>query len=99
MLFHNDSTDRLIDTIMNIKSKDELCAFLEDLCTVREIKDMSQRLDTAIMLSCGFSYQEIADRVGVSTATISRVNRALNYGADGYRKVIDNMSESEKNIQ
>ena len=91
---HNESTERLFRTIAEIASPEECRAFLEDLCTIKEIHDMAQRLDTAILLDQGISYQKISEQVGVSTATISRVNRALVYGADGYRAAIDKMKEA-----
>lgn len=92
----NNSVQRLFDVITNIDTTDECRAFFEDLCTIKEIQDMAQRLDTALLLDEGFSYQKISDKVGVSTATISRVNRALTYGSDGYRQAIDKMKETEK---
>ena len=93
---NNPSTERLFRTIASISSASECRAFLEDLCTIKEIHDMAQRLETAILLEQGMSYQKISEQVGVSTATISRVNRALLYGYDGYRAVIDKMKETEK---
>lgn len=91
----NLSINRLFDVITNIDTVDECRAFFEDLCTIKEIQDMAQRLDTAVLLDEGKSYQKISDTVGVSTATISRVNRALIYGSDGYRRAIDKMKETE----
>ena len=93
--YHNDSTMRLFRVIASLQSPDECRAFFEDLCTIKEIQDMAQRLDTAILLDHGMSYQKISEEIGVSTATISRVNRALTYGADGYRKALDKISETE----
>ena len=93
--YYNESTERLFRVIADLRSPEECRAFFEDLCTIREIQDMAQRLDTAILLDRGQSYQKIADSVKVSTATISRVNRALNYGANGYRTAIDRMAETE----
>lgn len=99
----NDSIGRLCETIAGLESVEECRAFLEDLCTIAELKEMSQRLETAILLDEGMSYQKITAKTGVSTATISRVNRALVYGSDGYRAVIDRMKEKaeqeEKEIQ
>ena len=90
------SIDRLFETILNLNTKEECRAYLEDLCTVKELQDMAQRLDTAILLSQGCSYQKIAQEVGVSTATIGRVSRCLNYGSGGYRTVIERLREGEK---
>ena len=93
----NESTQRLFSAISNIRTPEECRAFLEDLCTIREIQNMAQRLDTAILLDKGLSYQKISEQVDVSIATISRVNRALAYGANGYRTAIDRMTETENN--
>lgn len=90
---NRDLTDRLFDAVLALKNKEECSAFFEDLCTITEIRDMAQRLDTAIMLDKGFNYQSISGAVGVSTATISRVNRCLNYGSGGYRTVIDRLKK------
>jgi len=87
--FHNESTDRLVSVLSKLSSPKECYAFLEDLCTIKEIQDMAQRFDTAILLSEGHSYQSIANEVGVSTATISRVKRCLEYGTGGYKTAID----------
>ena len=76
----SESVDRLFQTILNLGSIDECYAYFEDRCTIKEVKDMAQRLDTAILLSQGYSYQKITEMVEISTATIGRVSRALNYG-------------------
>ncbi len=81
--------DRLFDAILSLESREECYAFFEDLCTIQELKSMASRLEVATMLRDGLTYQEITDRTGVSAATISRVNRALSYGADGYRRVLE----------
>ena len=86
---NTESVDRLFETILSLKDLDECRAFFEDVCTIKEITDMSQRLDTAYLIDEGLSYQAISEKIGVSTATISRVSRCLNYGAGGYRAVID----------
>ena len=95
MTYHNESIDRLFDTILNLKSKEECRAYFEDLCTIREIQDMAQRLDTAILLDAGCSYQQITQQMGISTATIGRVSRCLNYGSGGYRTAIDGLKAKE----
>ncbi len=95
MNIHSESTDRLFRAILSLESVDECYAFFEDICTITEIRDMTQRLDTAFLIDKGISYQKISEQIGVSTATISRVSRCLNYGAGGYRAVIDRMKEDE----
>lgn len=87
-----ESVDRLFQTILNLETVEECYAYFEDICTIKEIQDMSQRLDTAILLSKGMSYQKIAEAVDVSSATIGRVSKCLNYGTGGYRKAIDKLS-------
>lgn len=93
---HSTSADRLFQAILSLKDTDECYNFFEDICTITELKDMCQRLDTAFLIDEGISYQKISERIGVSTATISRVSRCLNYGAGGYRAVIDRMKEAEE---
>lgn len=92
----SDSVDRLFDTILSLRDREECSAFFDDICTIKEITDMAQRLDTAFLIDEGISYQKISERIGVSTATISRVSRCLNYGAGGYRAVIDRMKEESE---
>ena len=93
--YRNESIDRLFEAIAGIHTVDECCAFFEDLCTIREIQDMAQRFDTAILLERGMSYQAIAEAVGISTATISRVKRSLVYGSNGYKAAIERIKETE----
>lgn len=93
MLRHNESLDRLFQSFLNLESMEECYAYFEDLCTVKELSDMSQRLDTAILLSEGNSYQQILDQVDISTATIGRVSKCLNYGPGGYRTAIEKLKE------
>ena len=85
----SESTDFLFDAILRLRSIDECYAFFEDLCTVPEIKAMSQRIEVAKMLSDKHVYIDIVEKTGASTATISRVNRSLNYGSDGYKIVLE----------
>ena len=92
----SESADRLFEAILSLKDTDECYRFFEDICTITEIRDMCQRLDTAFLIDEGISYQKISEQIGVSTATISRVSRCLNYGAGGYRAVIDRMKEAEE---
>ena len=93
MNLHSESVDRLFETILNLRSIEECYAYFEDLCTIKELSDMSQRLDTAILLSEGKSYQQILEQVDISTATIGRVSKSLNYGTGGYRATIDKLKE------
>ena len=90
----NTSADKLYDAILSLRSREECRAFLEDICTIREAADMAQRLETACLIDEGMSYRDITERVGASTATISRVNRCLKHGAGGYRIVIDRSKEA-----
>ena len=87
----DDITDRLFDAILLLKGMDECYNFFEDICTVSEIKAMAQRLEVAKMLKAGKTYTEICEKTGASTATISRVNRCLNYGADGYKTILERL--------
>lgn len=93
---HCESVDRLFQTFLNLETVEECYAYFEDLCTVKEIEDMSQRLDTAILLSEGLSYQKITEKVNVSTATIGRVSKCLNYGSGGYGAAIDKLKKGEE---
>lgn len=90
------SVDFLFDAILQLKNREECYAFFEDLCTVPEIKAMSQRLLVAHMLSNKKVYSDIVSETGASTATISRVNRSLHYGCDGYQLVFDRLAKKEE---
>ena len=92
---HNNSMDRLFQTILNLQSIEECYDYFVDLCTVKELQDMAQRLDAAVLLSQGKSYQTITQQVGISTATIGRVSKCLNYGTGGYKKAIDGLTEDQ----
>ena len=83
--------DRLFETILKLETIEDCSNFFEDICTIKEIQDMSQRLEVARMLNRNKSYAEISKETGASTATISRVNRSLNYGNDGYDMVFERM--------
>ena len=93
---HCESVDRLFQSILNLQTIEECYAYFEDICTIKEILDMSQRLDTAILLSQGLSYQKIAEQVAVSSATIGRVSKCLNYGSGGYRNAIEKLGLTEE---
>ena len=84
-----DQNDMLFRAILSLKSIEECYQFFEDICTISELKALSQRLEVARMLQGGHIYDDIVARTGASTATISRVKRCLNYGADGYKIVLD----------
>lgn len=89
----NASVDYLFDAILSLKDKEECYVFFEDICTVNELLSLSQRFEVAGMLRARKTYLEIAEKTGASTATISRVNRSLNYGNDGYDMVFKRISE------
>ncbi len=94
----NSSTDALFEAILTLRTVEECYSFFDDLCTVPEIKAMAQRYVVAKMLSEGEIYNEIVKETGASTATISRVNRSLNYGSDGYTLTFERLKEkSEEN--
>lgn len=82
-----ESVDYLFEAILSLKDKEECYLFFEDVCTVNELLSLSQRFEVAKMLRERKTYLEIAEKTGASTATISRVNRSLNYGNDGYEMV------------
>ena len=88
-----DAVDHLFDAVLLLKNRDECYSFFEDLCTVNELLSLSQRFEVASMLKAGNTYMEIAEKTGASTATISRVNRSLNYGNDGYDMVFSRMNK------
>ena len=85
--------DHLFDAILTLKDKEECYTFFEDVCTVNELLSISQRYEVAKMLRNKKTYLEIAEKTGASTATISRVNRSLNYGNDGYDMVFARLKE------
>ncbi len=85
--------DGLFDAVLKLKTRDECYDFFEDLCTISEILSMAQRLEVAKLLNGGMKYQDIARNTGASTATVSRVNRSLKYGNDGYELVIRRLKQ------
>lgn len=91
--FHITMFDELFDAILKLKDKEDCRKFFEDVCTIKELQDISQRLEVAILLKSGKNYQEVCKITGASTATISRVNKCLNYGSGGYELVIDGKKE------
>ena len=90
------ASDTLYRAIASLKNEDECRRLLQDLCTVSELKAMEQRMDVAMLLDDGLIYSEILERTGASSATISRVNRCLHYGAEGYSTVIPRLKEQEQ---
>lgn len=95
--FHSKSIDRLFQAVLHLETVEDCYRLFEDICTIKEIQDMAQRLDAAFLLDEGCNYQTISKEVGISTATISRVSKCLNYGSGGYRAAIDNLKASEEN--
>ena len=93
--WYTKSTDALCEAILSLKTKEECYAFLEDICTIKEIQDISQRLTVAQMLSEGISYTTICRETGASTATISRVSKCYEYGAGGYKTVLERASKEK----
>ncbi|HPP37586.1 MAG: hypothetical protein PWR28_1076 [Synergistaceae bacterium] len=86
-------TDQLCKAILSLKTVEEVYNFLEDIATIGEIRALAQRLEVAKLLSDGLTYPQIAQQTGASTATISRVKKFLEYGADGYRLVLERLKE------
>ena len=88
-----EAVDHLFDAVLCLKNREECYSFFEDLCTVNELLSLSQRFEVASMLKSGKTYMEIAEKTGASTATISRVNRSLNYGNDGYEMIFSRINK------
>ncbi len=92
--FQSKSIDRLFEVILELETIEDCYRFFEDICTIKELEDMAQRLDAAILLDEGENYQTISQKIGISTATISRVSKCLKYG-DGYRYALDKLAEKK----
>lgn len=92
---HTEAVDRLFKAILNLRDLDECYSFFEDICTIKELQDISQRLEVAELLSQNISYLEISKKTGASTATISRVNKCLIYGNDGYKTALERLKEDK----
>lgn len=88
--------DSLFEVILMLETEEECYRFFEDICTISEIRAIAQRLEVAKLLRQGITYQEIAQKLGASTATISRVNRSLTYGMSGYKQMLDRLDEEIK---
>ena len=91
-----EAVDHLFEAVLSLESREECYSFFEDLCTVNELLSLSQRFEVAAMLREGRTYLDIAEKTGASTAIISRVNRSLNYGNDGYEMVFSRMEENRQ---
>ena len=91
-----EAVDFLFDAILLLENKEECYKFFEDICTINELLSLSQRFEVAKMLRNQNTYLEIAERTGASTATISRVNRSLNYGNDGYNMIFERMPKENE---
>lgn len=95
----DDNLDYLFKAVLSLQNTEECYDFFEDLCTIQELKAISQRLVVAKMLSEKCVYTDIVNATGALTATISRVNRSLQYGCDGYDKIFERIREQEENEQ
>ena len=93
----NEATDKLFQSFLLLKDVEECYQYFEDLCTISELRAMEQRFQVAAMLDEGRIYSDIAKETGASTATISRVNKCLTYGSDGYRTALDRMKQAKGN--
>ena len=91
----SEETDHLFKAILALKSEEECYRFFDDLCTFSEIESMSQRFHVATMLNEGKTFTQISRKIGVSSTTITRVNKCLCYGGDGYRMLLDRLKEQE----
>lgn len=90
----NENTDKLFEAILSLKNIEECYRFFEDICTIKEIQSITQRLEVASLLRNKKTYTEIEELTGASTSTISRVNRVLNYGQDGYNLILDRVEKN-----
>ncbi len=90
-----EEMNKLFETILKLDNIEECYSFFEDICTIKEMQDMAQRLAVAVLLDKGENYQKISQDVSVSTATISRVSKCLRYGSGGYRLALDKMKQEE----
>lgn len=91
-------TEKLADALLSLQSREECYAFLEDVCTIKEILSMSQRLHVAELLSQGGSYQQVCEESGASSATVGRVKRCLDYGTGGYKMILERQ-KGDKDVQ
>ncbi len=94
--FRREDIDELFDAILTLRDREDCYRFFEDICTINEIHAIAQRLQVAKMLMEKKTYNEIEDETKASTATISRINKCIVYGADGYKRVLERLAEKEK---
>ena len=94
-ILKSERADMLAQAFLSLESEEDCYRLFEDLFTIREVQDLAQRLEVAQLLSRKATYTEIVEKTGVSTATIGRVNRALNYGAGGYQRVLEKLSKED----
>lgn len=92
---HTEAVEDLFKAILTLENEEECFKFFEDVCTVNELLSIAQRFAVARMLKEKYTYLEVAEKTGASTATISRVNRSLNYGQDGYELVFKRLDKKE----
>ena len=97
--FRTKQTDLLMEALLSLQTAEEAYRFCEDVLSVQELKSITQRLEVAVMLRKKVTYQEIAKTTGASTATISRINRSLTYGADGYVLALDRLQHNDPSAQ
>lgn len=95
-LYSDEAAKKLFRAVLSLENEEECRAFFTDLCTISEVKSMSQRLAVAVLLRRSCTYTEITEKTGVSAATISRVARALEYGEEGYKLVLDRLEQNEE---
>lgn len=93
---HSEMTKDFFKALLLLKTEEDCRNFFEDICTVKELQDISQRLEVARMLDSGKSYQVVSKETGASTATISRVNRCLVYGSGGYKNILEKLESENK---
>ena len=93
---NSEQADSFFEAVLSLETLEECYRFFEDVCTIKEIQSISQRLEVAKLLKTGKTYNEIEEATGASTATISRINRSLNYGAGGYELVFKNIGFIEE---
>ena len=96
---HTEAVDSLFDAVLSLKNREECYLFFEDVCTINEILSLSQRFEVAKMLKDKRTYLDISEKTGASTATISRVNRSLNYGNDGYEMVFERLADKKEETE
>ena len=93
---YTEDLNRFFQAILALETEEDCVAFFDDICTIKELKDITQRLKVATMLKNKCSYQEVADTTSASTATICRVSKCLHYGPGGYKKILDKIEGGEK---